>query len=715
MSETFRSGEWYRIAQSLPRLARDVEVRRHVYLGRPWFVLSNATGGKVHRLTPAAYTIVGRMDGRTALEEIWRQAVAEHGEDAPSQDEIVRIVSQLHSSDLLGGVERPMLEDLVERRDKDRRQALMKVLLNPLSATIPLVDPDRFLKWLAGVMAILPSGAWWGLGLVLVASALAVLPAHLPALLDRGLEGFLDLENLIAVALIYPVVKAIHEIGHGVAIRSRGGEVHEMGVILIAFYPLPYVEGSASLAFPSKWSRAAVAAAGVAVELCIAAIALFVWIDSEPGLVRSVAYNTMVIAGFSTLFINANPLMRFDGYHVLADLIEIPNLSKRANAWWGELVRTRILGTREPDRAPITSWERLWFAFYAPAAFVYRIAISLSIALFVAGTYRFVGIVLAVWSLALTLVWPAIKALSVLWTDYRIAQAGARAWAGGGVAVAIALSILFIPAPHRVVGQGVVWLPPEAMIRARSSGQISAIHVANGERVDAGAPLLQLTAPEMEAEFAARQSRLERLRTRLVAVRFQDRARTADLEASLAVAERTVADMQARIAALTIVADVPGEVDMPTLEDSRGRFLREGEVAGYVLPQGGAIIRALVRQDDVDLVRNRLKAIDIQFAHRPSTVLRGRIVREIPGGTRDLPSTVLSLDGGGPFATADSGDGRPQALERLFQFDIALDGEAGHSAPFGMRSFVRFDLEPMPLAYQAARAMRSTFLRLFGS
>jgi putative peptide zinc metalloprotease protein len=423
----------------------------------------------------------------------------------------------------------------------------------------------------------------------------------------------------------------------------------------------------------------------------------------------------VIIAGFSTLLVNANPLMRFDGYHVLADLIEIPNLSKRGNAWWDELIRTRILGTRERDRMPVTPWERLWFVVYPPAAFVYRIAITLSIALFVAGTYRAIGIALAAWSIAITLVWPAAKTLSALWTDHRIVQAGGRAWIGGAVAACVVLFVLFVPSPHRVIGQGVVWLPPEATVRARNAGRISTIHVANGERVEAGTLLFQLAAPEMEAEYAARRSRLARLRARLAAARFDDRAKTRDLEATVVAAERAAADMRTRIAELAIRAGVAGTVDVPALGDSRGRFLREGEVAGHVLPQGQRIVRVLVRQEDIDLVRSHLERVDIQFAHRLSAVLRGRIVREVPGGTRDLPSPVFSLEGGGPFATVDSDDGTPQALERLFQFDIAFDGAGTAPAPFGMRVFVRFDLEPMPVAYQVARAVRSTFLSLFRS
>jgi len=713
MSDGFNSGDWYRIADAKPALQRDVEISRHVYLGRPWYVLTDSTGGKVHRLTPAAYAVAGRFDGQTSLDQIWCDTVSEHGTDAPTQDEVIRLISQLHSSDLLSGTDRPLLDELVGRRDKERSQGLKKILLNPLAATFPLIDPNRFLGWLTNGMSILPRAAWWGLAIALIGSALFVLPVHLPALLDRGFEGFLDLENLFVVLLIYPVVKVIHEIGHGVTICSRGGEVHEMGVMMIAFYPIPYVEASASLAFPSKWDRAAVAAAGVMVELSIAALALFVWIDAEPGLLRSIAYNTLLISGFSTLMVNGNPLMKFDGYHVFCDVIEIPNLSKRGNEWWGEVLRTRVLGTRERNRLPRPLWERFWFTVYPPAAFVYRIGIALSIALFVATTYRAVGIVLAIWSLTLTIVWPAVKVVRSTVNDQRIAQAGRRALVGGSVAAAAILGLLFVPAPFRTINQGVVWLPTEAIVRARSPGFITDIFIDNGAQVAPGTQLFHLNAPYLEADLTQRQARLQQLRGQYAAARFTDRARAISMEAAVTAAERSVIDIEDRVRDLTIKAGVGGTVDIPALEDSRGRYLREGEIAGFVLPEGRRLVRVVVPQGDIDLVRNRLRSIEMRVADHPGKVFSGEIVREVPAAAAELPSAALSLEGGGPFATIPTQDNSLQTMDRLFQFDLAFIDGPQWPVPFGMRIFVRFEIEPTPLAFQIGRKIRMTFLTFF--
>jgi len=715
MSDTHRSAEWYRISAARPRLRRDVRVIRHVYLGQPWYVLADRTGTKVHRLTPAAQEVAGRLDGRRSIEEIWTDLTDRLAEDAPTQDEIVRLLSQLHQSDLLDNADTPVLDDLLERRDKDRLQKWKKLFLNPLSVTVPLVDPDRVLIVLSRVMGVVPRAMWWLAALAIVATALALLPLHWPALTARGLEGFLDLENLALIALIYPVVKAIHELGHGIAVRSRGGEVHEMGLMFIAFYPIPYVEASASLAFPNKWDRAAVAAAGVIVELVIASLAFFLWIGAEPGTVRTILFNTMVISGLSTLAVNGNPLLKFDGYHALCDAIEIPNMAKRGNDWWGEMVRVHILGTgeRRRTRMQTVAWERLWFALYPPAAFAYRIFISVTIALFVATTYRLAGVLLALWSVSLMLVWPTLKTAHKGLTDPRIQRVGQRAVLGAaGAAGALAVLLFLVPLPHYAVVQGVVWLPDEALLRAPQAGRIAAQHAEQGAAVSPGTPLFTVSAPELAAEARVRAARLARAEAQYAAARAEGQADAAQVRSRVTEAQTAVADVQTRLAQLEMRAALPGRLDLPDTTALEGRFFARGDIIGHVLPEGVPVVRLAVPQALAALVTRETRAIALRFAAAPEHVLPAEILRVVPAGGDVLPSPVLALDGGGPFATLPGGEGPLRAVTQLFQLDLRLPVDAPRPA-YGMRAHVRFAFAPKPLAVRVGREVRALFLRAF--
>ena len=198
--------------------------------------------------------------------------------------------------------------------------------------------------------------------------------------------------------------------------------------MLLVLMPVPYVDASSASAFREKRKRMVVGAAGIMVELFLAALAMFVWLDVEPGPVRALAFNVMLIGGVSTLLFNGNPLLRFDGYYVLADLIEIPNLGHALAAV------SRLSGPALPLRRHATprrrarrTGERAWFLFYGIASFVYRMFIMFVIILFIAGKFFVVGVLLAIWAVAMQLVWPLVKNLGFVLNSPRLNRKRARA------------------------------------------------------------------------------------------------------------------------------------------------------------------------------------------------------------------------------------------------------------------------------------------------
>ena len=173
------------------------------------------------------------------------------------------------------------------------------------------------------------------------------------------------------------MIKALHELGHASATKAGGGEVHDVGIILLVLLPVPYVEASAATVFKSKYRRAVVGAAGIAVELFVAAIAFYMWLLIEPGLLRAILFNVMLIASVSTLLFNGNPLLRYDAYYILADLIEIPNLAARSTRYWGYLIERYILGVRDAEAPEASRAEKAWFLFYGFASTLYRIFVTI--------------------------------------------------------------------------------------------------------------------------------------------------------------------------------------------------------------------------------------------------------------------------------------------------------------------------------------------------
>lgn len=335
MSTQFLSASWYQVAALRPRIRPHARIHRQRFRDQPWYVLRDPASGRMHRFTPAAYLIISLMDGKRSVDEIWTQVAAEMGQDAPTQDEAIHLLAQLHAADVLQTDVTPDVAELYQRYAKQRRATIKKNVLNPFAFRIPLWDPDRFLDrtyryvaWVFGPVGML-------LWLAAAVPALVLTGVHWEALTGNLSDRVLSGQNLLLLWLVFPVVKLLHELGHAYTVKSGGGEVHELGLMLLVLTPVPYVDASAATGFRSKWQRALVGAAGMQVELFLAAIAVFAWISTEPGLVRAIAFNVALIGGVSTVVFNGNPLLRFDSYYILSDLIEIPNLGQRANRYWG--------------------------------------------------------------------------------------------------------------------------------------------------------------------------------------------------------------------------------------------------------------------------------------------------------------------------------------------------------------------------------------------
>ncbi|MDH3511319.1 MAG: hypothetical protein OER85_10755, partial [Gammaproteobacteria bacterium] len=340
---------WYRVAELKPSLRAHTRVHRHVYRGAPWFVVQDFAAGRVHRFTPAAYRVIAMMDGHHSVNEIWKTIDDKLGDEAPTQDDIIQLLAKLHGADLLL-VETPAdVKELFRRYQQRRRQGLKQRFANPMAMRFALLDPDRLLNrmmpWVRPVFSAMGFVVWAGI----VAVALVMAAMHWAELTENMSDRVLSAQNLFLIWLVYPVIKLLHELGHGLTVKRWRGEVHEMGIMLLVLAPLPYVDASASAAFKDKRKRMLVGAAGIMVELFVAALAMFVWAAAEPGLVRSVAFNVMLIGGVSTVFFNGNPLLRFDAYYVLADFLDMPNLGARANQYIGYLLQRYAFGLQEAE------------------------------------------------------------------------------------------------------------------------------------------------------------------------------------------------------------------------------------------------------------------------------------------------------------------------------------------------------------------------------
>ena len=419
----------------------------------------------------------------------------------------------------------------------------------------------------------------------------------------------------------------------------------------------------------------------------------------------------MLVAGISTVVFNGNPLLRYDGYYILSDLLEIPNLAQRATRYWGHLVYTYVFRTEGLPEFVATPGERIWLLLYAPASFLYRIAVILAIAVFIASEYLAVGVAIALWGIFTGVVLPIGKALWQVIASPRLQHNRTRAVMTTCSLIALAsIALFWIPAPLYTTTEGVVWLPESANVRAGTDGFVRRLLVEPGHVVSLGEALIESEEPTLNAELDYLRAGVAELESRLASERFTDRAKfeITTIELDNARAELTTKTKRAE----RLVARSGGEGTFAVIrpQDLPGRFVREGQQIGYVLPPGSRIVRATIPQDDIDLVRDRLRSTTVKLTERLDETLPARIIREVPAGREDLPSKALGGTGGGALPVDPRDQQGMKTLQRVFQVDIELPLNVASAAAFGSRAYVRFDYQWEPIGQQIWRRARQLVL-----
>jgi putative peptide zinc metalloprotease protein len=706
------STSWYRVAELRPRLRSHVRIHRHHYRGELWYVLEDRVSRRMHRFNAVAHYLIGLMNGRRTVQEIWDAAIERFGDDAPTQDETIRLLGQLHAAEVLQSEVTPDIAELLRRAKKGKPSTWMQNLRSPLAIRVPLFDPDAFLeRWLPWYR---PLFGWAGLVLwcVVVGWGAGAAATHWGVLTEDFTSRVLAPQNLLLMWLIFPVLKLFHEFGHACATKAWGGEVHEMGIMFLVLMPIPYVDASSATAFRRTHRRVLVGAAGMVVELFIASVALFFWLEAQPGVFRAALYNVMLIAGISTVLFNANPLLRFDGYYILGDLLQIQNLRQRGQQYLAWLAETKLFGLKQPE-FDATRAERRWFVAFTLASFLYRVFIMLAIALFIASEYMIIGVLLALWALATGVFLPIAKGVGFLLFHAKLRRNRVRAVAATTAIAGVLAALLFaLPVPYWTRAEGVIWVPHDAQVRAGADGFVRRIVAEPGAIVARGAPLVVTENPELEPRIRILEAQLRLLEVRAQTELIDNRARRELTLEEIEATRKELEHTRRLHRDLTVLSPTSGTfvLSLPA-QDLPERYLRKGQEIGYVVPAQTVTARVLVSQDDIDLVRSATEAVRVKLAGRLYETFDAELSREVPAASNRLSNLALSSAGGGPAALDPQDSREPRALNTWFEYELALP--ATHAFVLGEHVYARFEHGMEPVAWRIYRSVRQLFLRQF--
>jgi len=711
MSEQLFSSMWYRVADLRPDLRPGVDIREHRYRGQAVYVIADAASSRSHKFSNIAHHLVRLMNGKRSVEELWQLTEDKFGDDAPTQDEVIELLSHLHEADLLQTDVSPDLQELFSRYQKQRSNDWKQRFANPLSLRFALFDPAAFLNRTLKYVEPVFSAAGFLVWLATVLSAVVLTLLHWPELTAASLDEIVTPGNIVLVWFCYPLVKLLHELGHAYTARRWGCEVHEMGVMFLVLIPLPYVDASSSAALADKRGRMLIAGMGIMTELAIASVALFIWLLIEPGTVRTLAYSIMLISGISTLLFNGNPLLRFDGYFVLADALEIPNLSSRSQGYLGYLIERymfKIDGLKSPA---MSGDERIWLIAYGVSAFVFRYIVMVGIIFYIADKFFVFGLLLAVWAVVAHGLMPLGRRVGYLLASPRLAQQRNRAL-GISLTAVLAFTILLfaVPVPLATITEGVVWTPDESEVRAEADAFVTTLVADPNSAVTAGEVLLITEDPELGANVAILDADLREATVRYNSLRLTDELEAGYVLEEIKSIKANLDRARERLAGLTIYSPSDGMFLVDRPQDIEGRYLKQGDVVGYVADMSRATVRVAVTQEDIGLIRSRTRQVALRFAENLHANVPATIRREVPAASNRLPSAVLGAAGGGQIAINAQDEKGTQTVHSVFHIELDV---ARPVAQIGGRTYVRFSHGFEPLGVQWFRRIRQLFLRRF--
>lgn len=703
--ETF-SESWYRIAQQHIGLRPGVTVRRQYFRGERWIVLEDPFSNQFFRLRPEAYDFVARLRPDRTVQEVWQECLDRFPDTAPGQGSVIQLLSQLYFANLLQYDLAADSAQLFERFKKRRQREIRSRFLNIMFMRFPLLDPDRLLVRTLPVIGKLISPIGAVIWLVTVGWALKLVADHFPTLWEES-QGILAPTNLFLLYIGLVILKTLHEFGHAFFCRKFGGEVHVMGIMLMIFTPIPYMDATSSWRFRSRWKRMLVGGAGMIVEIFVAAIATFIWAGTGQGIIHSLAYNIMFIASVSTLIFNLNPLLRFDGYYILSDLLEIPNLTQRAGQQLRYFWERYLYGLTKIEPPTRRTKEVCWLVIYGITSWIYRVIIFGGILLVIADRFLLIGILMAfVCAVAWVLV-PTGKLIHYLATSPKLDRHRLRAaLVTAGLAIFLLVLLEYVPFPSHFRAPGILQAGERTEIVNETAGQLADLLVKPGSRVSQGQPLLKLENHELELELAHTQARLEETEARLLQAL---KVEIADLQPLYSLREsisNRIQKLQADQAALVVQARHAGIWTAPAMEDSLGRWLVRGTSLGLVLNPESFEFAATVRQEDLNnLFASPPGRAEIRLQGQSGLVLPVQRWKVIPAEQRMLPSAALGWRAGGEVPIAlDDPQGRI-AAEPFFEVQALVSSASPAPLLHGRSGKIRFDLEPEPILPRCIRRL----------
>jgi putative peptide zinc metalloprotease protein len=722
------------------KLRPDLIVQPQFYEGMTHYVVKDPIALKYFRFKVEEYFLLQQFDGKQNLQDVKRAFERKYRPQTISIEDLVRFVAQLHEAGIVQLDSPDQAQVFIRRRKKRMWKQVWQFFANILYIKIPIIDPERLLdrmypwfRWIFTRTFVVFSFGLMLAALTLVVSQWTTFSSRLP-----DFQSFFNWRTIVYFWCSLGIVKIIHEFGHGLTAKHFGGEVHEMGMLFLVLTPALYCDVTDSWLLPSKWKRIWISAAGIFVECFLASIATFVWWNTEQGLLNSLCLATMFICSVNTILFNANPLLRYDGYYVMSDYLEIPNLRVKSTQFFAYLIQDKVLGLEVPVQSYMPRSRRFLFVIYAIASYLYRWVVTFSILFFL---YQFlkpyklgsISAMLAIGSLVPLVAMPGYQIIKFAKTPGRLRKVKkVRAALFAAAFVAVVTGVLLIPTPLRVQGTLVLTPAKPAIIYAEIPGRLvqlgsrevvtvrdgveekKNVPLRDGDFVKEGQVLAYLSNPEKQREAIDLQEKYDsHMYKALWYSRSPDHeSRAQRMQHDLAAhdLEPLINTVNEQIVKLILVAPRDGKVMGLPQPETLGQWVKPGKPFCKIADPHQLEARLIVDQSDIALINDQEGQARAWIkVYGTSETTWKSYVSEIATRNREEIPQELSNAGGGEIATKqDPKTGQAKAITAVYEVVIPIDNKDLLLQP-GLRGFAKIDGGTKSLGWWLWRLIVKTF------
>ncbi len=722
------------------RARRDLVVSQSIFQGEISWVVKDPIGMKYFRLREPEYRALQMLDGIHSYRQIKRRLETDFPEQRIRTTDVQQLVNSFHKNGLLITDATGQAAPLRKRRNKELKQKAVGLMSSIIALRFPGIDPERFLSWLYPKTSWFFSSICTCINVAIITAALMLVLSNFDDFVRRmpEFQQFFGLNNLLFMAAILIVTKSIHELGHGLMCKHFGGECHEIGFMLLVLTPAMYCNTSDSWVLSNKWHRIAIGAAGMYVEIVIAAVCTFVWWNTQPGAVHYLCLNIMFLSSVSTILFNANPLLRYDGYYMLSDYLEIPNLSQKSKMAMLSKLRVWCLGMKPISARMLPRRRQTAFALYSVVSFLYRWFVVLMIFWFLTEIFEpygleVIGRIVVIISLMGMVVIPLGKLVKFFWYPGRFREVKKIRTLLTVVLVFAGLgAFCLLPLPHSVLVSFVVQPDQAQNVYVNQPGTLKELKVRPGEKVAAGQVLailknedLEISLLTLEGELAGKQADL--IAFQLSQNEFLDAARKiGETQAEITKLERQIKLSKKQLASLTLVADRNGQILAPpnqpatddqnlTLANWSGTPLDSENLSAFMpretmfcLVGDPSKMKAVmvVDQSDVKFLRPGQSVELVLNQYRDQ-----RIQGEVKDVSRDELTNLpreLSKTNGGPVAATPLPDGTERPLLKSYEAIVSLEHVTDPILFAGMQGTAKIRVGEATLASRVWRQIQTT-------